>query len=45
MIKIKTEFEIGKMRDSGRLTKDVLEYIKSEIKPGMTTYDIDKLAY
>lgn len=45
MIKIKTEFEIGKMRDSGKLTKDVLEYIKSEIKPGMTTYDIDKLAY
>ncbi len=45
MIKIKTEFEIGKMRESGKFTRDVLDYLKSEIQPGMTTYDLDRLAY
>ena len=45
MIKIKTEFEIEMMRESGKLTKDVLDYLKEEIKPGMTTYDLDRLAY
>lgn len=45
MIKIKTEFEIDMMRESGKFTRDVLDYLKEEIKPGMTTYDLDKLAY
>ena len=45
MIKIKTEFEIDMMRESGKFTRDVLDYLKEEIKPGMTTYDLDRLAY
>jgi methionyl aminopeptidase len=45
MIKIKTEFEIDMMRESGKMTKEVLDYLKEEIKPGMTTYDLDRLAY
>ena len=45
MITIKTEQQISLMRESGRLTKGVLDLIGREIKPGMTTKDLDKLAY
>ena len=45
MISIKTEEQIALMRESGRLTKNVLELIGREIKPGMTTKQLDKLAY
>ncbi len=45
MITIKTESEIEKMRESGRLTKNVLELIEKSIRVGMTTKDLDKIAY
>ncbi len=45
MITIKTPAQIEKMRESGRLTKNVLELIGREIRAGMTTKDIDRLAY
>ena len=45
MITIKTESEIAKMRESGRLTKNVLELIEKSIRVGMTTKDLDKIAY
>ena len=45
MITIKTPAQIELMRESGRLTKNVLELIGREIKAGMTTKDIDRLAY
>lgn len=45
MISIKTEAEIALMRESGKLTKNVLDLIGKEIKEGMTTADLDKLAY
>lgn len=45
MISIKTDEQIALMRESGRLTKSVLELIGREIKPGMTTKQLDKLAY
>lgn len=45
MIKIKTEEQIALMRESGRLTKNVLDYLGSNIKVGMTTKELDKLAY
>lgn len=45
MISIKTDEQIALMRESGRLTKNVLELIGREIKPGMTTKQLDKLAY
>ena len=45
MISIKTDEQIALMRESGRLTKNVLELIGREIRPGMTTKQLDKLAY
>ncbi len=45
MITIKTESEIKRMRESGRLTKEVLELIGREIKEGMSTKDLDRIAY
>lgn len=45
MINIKTESEISAMRESGRITGDVLKYLQENIKIGMTTKELDKLAY
>ena len=45
MITIKTETEIALMRESGRITKQVLDLLGSKIKVGMTTKDLDKIAY
>lgn len=45
MITVKTPEQIEKMRVSGRLTKEVLELIGNEIRAGMTTKELDKLAY
>ena len=45
MITIKSEAEIACMRESGRLTGDLLKYLEKQIKPGMTTKALDKLAY
>ncbi len=44
MITIKNDQEIALMRESGRLTKNVLDLIGREIRVGMTTKDLDKLA-
>ncbi len=45
MITVKTEEEIEKMRVSGKLTANVLELIGESIKVGMTTAQLDKIAY
>lgn len=45
MITIKTDQEIALMRESGLITKNVLDLIGREIKVGMTTKDLDKIAY
>lgn len=45
MINIKTESEISAMRESGKITGDVLRYLQENIKIGMTTKELDKLAY
>ncbi len=45
MITIKTDAEIALMRESGRITKQVLDLLGSKIKVGMTTKDLDKIAY
>ena len=45
MIRIKSESEIAFMRESGRLTRDTLDYIGSQIRVGMSTKDLDRLAY
>ena len=45
MITIKTEEQLACMRESGRMTGDLLKYIGKSIKVGMTTFELDKLAY
>ena len=45
MITIKSDAEIARMRESGRITKEVLDLIGREIRAGFTTKDLDKLAY
>lgn len=45
MIKIKTEQQLDLMRESGRLTGEVLKYLESQIRVGMTTKELDELAY
>ena len=45
MIRIKTDAEIECMRESGKITKETLDYLASCIKPGMSTKELDSLAY
>jgi len=43
-IKIKTQAEIEKMRQAGRIVWQVLERLRQVIKPGVTTADLDREA-
>ena len=45
MITLKNEEQIAKMRESGKITKSVLDLIGKTIKSGMTTKELDKIAY
>ena len=45
MIKIKTEQEIALMRKACEITRDTLLMLEQHIKPGVTTKQLDKLAY
>ena len=45
MITIKSRTEIEKMRIAGKLTGEALELIEKHIKPGITTAQLDKIAY
>ncbi len=42
MITIKIEEQLNKMRESGKVMKEVFARLKDFIKPGITTKDIDK---
>lgn len=44
-ISIKTPEEIEKMRISGRLTAEVLDFIRPYVKPGVTTEELDRLCH
>lgn len=44
MITIKTEGQIEKMRKAGAVLKSVLDALRAEIKPGITTKHLDKMA-
>ena len=43
-VTIKSEHEIGLMREAGRLLAIMHEELQKEIKPGMSTWDIDHMA-
>jgi methionyl aminopeptidase len=45
MIRIKTDKEIELMRAPCKITGDVLKLLEEKIKPGMTTKELDKIAY
>ena len=45
MISIKSEREIELMREAGKLMSKTFEYLEKELRPGITTEEIDKLAY
>ncbi len=45
MITIKTVAQIQLMRESGKITRDLLDHIGQVIKEGMTTKDLDRIAY
>ncbi|MGI6204897.1 MAG: type I methionyl aminopeptidase [Anaerovoracaceae bacterium] len=44
MIPVKTDEELGYMRESGRVTALVLKGLEEFIRPGITTMDIDRFA-
>ena len=44
MITIKNESQIEKMRKAGALLHSVLEHLRGEIQPGVTTMHLDRLA-
>lgn len=44
MITIRTQTEIAKLREAGRIVAKTHEYLKQFIKPGITTKELDKLA-
>ena len=41
---LKSASEIEKMRRAGRVVREVLELVRSKVKPGVTTYDLEKAA-
>ena len=45
MIYLKTDEELNKMREAGRITGDVLKLLEDSIRVGMTTKELDKIAY
>ena len=45
MISIKSAKQIDKMRESCKLTKELFLILEDKIKPGMTTKELDTIAY
>lgn len=45
MIKIKSQEEIELMRIAGRITRDTLKVVEHSIKAGISTLELDKIAY
>jgi methionyl aminopeptidase len=45
MIEVKTAEEIEKMKQAGKLARQVLDLAGRAVRPGITTDDIDSLVY
>lgn len=45
MITIKSKSEVDKMRMAGKITGDALRLIEKHIRPGVSTLELDKIAY
>ena len=44
MIEVKSKHELDLMRASGKVTAAVLKLMTQLVKPGVSTYDLDKAA-
>lgn len=45
MIKIKSQEEIDLMREAGRITRDTLKVVENSIRVGISTKELDKIAF
>ena len=45
MLKLKNKKDIEKIRSSGKILAETFEIIKEQLKPGITTKDIDNISY
>ena len=45
MIKIKSQEEINIMREAGRITRDTLKVVENSIRVGVSTKELDEIAY
>ena len=45
MVTIKSKTEIEKMRVAGKITCDALREIEKHIRPGVSTLELDKIAF
>ena len=45
MFKSKTESEIELMRKSGKILADTFKVLEKEVRPGISTYELDKIAF
>ncbi len=45
MIKIKSQEEIELMREAGRITRDTLKIVENSIRVGISTKELEKIAY
>ena len=45
MVTIKSKAEIEKMRAAGKITGDALREVEKYIKPGISTFELDKIAF
>jgi methionyl aminopeptidase len=41
---LKSAAEIGYMRDAGRIVKEILAALKSAVQPGISTFELDRIA-
>ncbi len=44
MINVKSKREIELMRTAGKVTAETLQFLEENIKPGITTFELDKMA-
>jgi methionyl aminopeptidase len=44
MVRIKSKQEIGLIRESSKIVADVLKLVSAQIRPGVTTLELDRLA-
>ena len=44
-IKLKSPWEIERMREAGALLTEVVEEVARHVEPGVSTWELDQIAY